>query len=324
MAKAADVNIVNDRSYDTVETTVREWIECALDELDENEFLQIAEQVKVLITEKYNNPLLEDSDHSLTIGDQEFTTTLKEFSFILDKELSKRVMKKADETKIIMNTYYNMIAEISNMNDEVESSRECAEREGFSKISSELYKLILDHFDEVSRKIAFININVSNQIEDTKKGYEFVKKFPVIIRLYSQGRDISEYIGESVVVEVDGVGEVGEVAVSPEAEIRAEHVDTDGSYMEQSLSLLSDEEFLDLVKSNAQLGEKDTAKIFNDEFSRRFQEIGQANVMRIIIENYKEMMIEKIKSLTNLAQGLNLFSNILELKLGKRKFFRPL
>ena len=135
--------IDSDSSVETVEVLISQWLECAMDELNETEFLKIAEQVKDLIIAEHQNPHLKDTDYSLSVSFREFTTTLKEFSTSLYRSLNARVEVKAREMQTNLERIYNIKSQISNIKDEVESaSEECIKGGDFQKILPELYQIL--------------------------------------------------------------------------------------------------------------------------------------------------------------------------------------
>lgn len=322
--------IDSDSSVETVEVLISQWLECAMDELNETEFLKIAEQVKDLIIAEHQNPHLKDTDYSLSVSFREFTTTLKEFSTSLYRSLNARVEVKAREMQTNLERIYNIKSQISNIKDEVESaSEECIKGGDFQKILPELYDLTLESFNMVRTKIRIINIDVGKQIQDIKKGCKFFKQFPPIISIYSQGQDISEYIEETDVVEggdidvSDGVHPPIVLLENPgeNNEVVANHESLECEQFPQFLSKLGDQKFLEFVEANSKLEENDTAQIFYNEFFKRLREIGQdiSTIIGIqtVIEGYKEAMEAKIADMTNLSQGLydSLSLKMLELKL---------
>ncbi len=152
--------IDSDSSVETVEVLMGQWLGCAMDELNEAEFLKTAEQVKDLIIAEDQNPHLKDTDYSLSVSLREFTTTLKEFSTSLCRSLNARVEVKAREMQTNLERSYNIKSQISNIKDEVESaSEECIKGGDFQKILPELYALTLESFNMVRTKIRIINID---------------------------------------------------------------------------------------------------------------------------------------------------------------------
>lgn len=329
--EVVDGDIISSDSEDKQELTLDEKFGFALTKLDEEEFLQVAAQVRGLIISEYKNPSVEVSDCKLTINDAEFVSTLTNFALILSRELSKRLAEEASQMEVTIGRNYNMKAEISNISDEIDSvSENCIKELASLENLPELSTLILEVFKAVKCQIFLINKTVDRQIEKTKKKCEFLKNFPTIIEPYSQGNDISEYIEETTPdgsgdgvfggrstssASMSGNEEAGRAGIAGNFVEKGQTVpELEGDIEEniklkESLSRLSDEEFLESLPDNEQLEKDNTVKIFYNEFCRRFEEIGLAvkAIMGIstTIDHHKESMTSKIKHLADLSQGLD-------------------